>query len=115
MRLLQLVDRPTAIIASDDEMAAGVMKCLADSGIRVPEQMSVTGFDNIDISQYITPTLTTIKQPIEVLSQHAMELMIEMINEPDRNEGQFVRRFTPELIIRGSTGKVPLQKAGINS
>ena len=113
-RLLKLTDRPTAIIASDDVMAAGVIRCLVESGIEVPEQMSVTGFDDIDISQFITPTLTTIKQPIEVLNQQAMELMIEMINEPDRYEDQFVRRFTPELIVRGSTGKVPQQKVGIN-
>jgi LacI family transcriptional regulator len=76
MRELLLRNRDfTAIFAASDELALGAMRALQDEGIRVPEDISVIGFDDIDIADYLHPRLTTIRQPIrEIGEQSALNL-----------------------------------------
>lgn len=104
-RLLTFEELPTALISSDDEMALGVIRCLTVSGFKVPEQISVTGFDNINLSKYISPSLTTIDQKIEVLSQKAIDELITMIESTGSVDHNKFIRVVPEMIVRESTAK----------
>jgi DNA-binding LacI/PurR family transcriptional regulator len=106
-RMLSEQDLPTAIYVSDDLMGIGVMKAITDQGLRIPEDISVVGFDDIDFTQYLNPGLTTIRQPIEAMCQTALQLMLTMIENPETELTETVFRMPPELIIRASTGPAP--------
>jgi len=106
-RILSSRNRPTALFASDDVMAIGVIKAVYDAGYRVPEDISVVGFDNIEFTQYLNPGLTTIRQPVEAMCSQALQLMLHLIENPDTNLPQTVFRLAPELVIRDSTGPAP--------
>jgi DNA-binding LacI/PurR family transcriptional regulator len=108
--LLELSDYPTAIFASDDVMAIGVMKAIADQGKSIPGEISVVGFDNIDFSKYFNPALTTIHQPVEEMCRQALRLMHKLIKEPGCCPSPMLFRLKPELVIRQSTGPVPAEK-----
>ena len=96
--------RPTAIICYNDEMALGVLKCLVDNGINVPDDISVAGTHDIRESRYSTPTLTTTRLDKEEFGKRVVELIVGVSGEiPDSNE-----QIVPELVVRGSTGKPPL-------
>lgn len=100
--VLALKARPTAVIAVNDITAAGVIKGLSESGIRVPEDMSVAGFDNIDLSAMISPPLTTVNQPGFETGALAADTLIDMI------EGKETERINiePELIKRASVSRI---------
>ena len=97
--LLSLAHRPTAIFAANDEMAAGVMTALLAAGLRIPEDVSVAGFDDTRLASLVWPPLTTIRQPIEAMAQRAAERLMH----PDE-EGPLEEVFDFKLIIRQSTG-----------
>lgn len=78
-KLLRLPRRPTAIFCHNDQMAIGAMKEVRDQGLRVPEDISLVGFDGLEIGEYTTPPLTTIKQPRLELGRKATEVILEMI------------------------------------
>jgi LacI family transcriptional regulator len=78
------VERPTAIFAADDVMAIGFPKAMADAGLRVPEDFSIVGFEDIELAQYFCPALTTMRQPVDEMSRQVLSLVLELINEPDR-------------------------------
>lgn len=103
LRLLEAPERPTAIIASDDIMAIGVLKAIFEQGLRVPEDLSVVGFDDIEMARYVSPPLTTVRQPIDEMSRHALDLLFELVQ---RHTPRLpVIAVPPELVVRGSTGK----------
>ncbi len=106
-RLLHLKDRPTAIFASNDDMAAGVLHVAHEMGLGVPEELSVAGFDDTPIARYVYPGLTTIRQPIRAMAQGAVECLIHSIGERSRRhpEGLADQRFEYELVIRNSVGR----------
>ncbi|WP_146585575.1 LacI family DNA-binding transcriptional regulator [Puniceibacterium confluentis] len=79
-RWLALDDRPTALFCASDEMAIGFMGAVQHAGIRVPEDLSIVGFDNIDVVAHLTPALTTIRQPRTVIGVRAAELLVDMID-----------------------------------
>ena len=81
--LLSLQERPTAIFAMNDLMAAGCMHALADSGLKVPEDISVVGFDNREISRYLQPPLTTIALPTRLIGEKAATHIMELIITPE--------------------------------
>ncbi len=98
-------DRPTAIFAANDEMAAAVVMVANRLRISVPEELSVVGFDNTPISQTIWPELTTIAQPFEAIAREAVRLSSDLTV---RESGVFATHVLPhELIIRGSSGPAP--------
>lgn len=78
--LLALDQPPTAIFASNDIMAAAVVKTARERGLAIPDQLSVVGFDDSDIASIITPALTTIRRPLVDMAQAATERLLEMIN-----------------------------------
>ncbi len=78
-KILNATRPPTAIFASDDDTAVGVMHYAHDQGIDIPAQLSVAGFDDVPISRYIWPTLTTVRQPIQLMGAKAAELLFDAI------------------------------------
>ena len=108
-----LLDReltPTAVVCYNDMMAFGAMQVIRESGLTVPDDLSVVGFDNIELSAYFSPALTTIHQPKYQLGSEAAHMMLRQLN--DAFEGRDVEqaeRITVrgELRIRSSTAPPP--------
>src|SRR5690606_3314601 len=98
-QLLALPERPTAIFAMSDIQAVGCIRAIRDAGLRVPEDISVIGFDDVQLSRYIG--LTTIRQHLDEGGYLGMRLLLEMLETPDNITP---RRLPPlELIVRGTT------------
>lgn len=106
-RLLARADRPTAIFASNDDMASAVLHVAHEMGIDVPTQLSVAGFDDTPLSHYVWPSLTTVRQPVAEMARVATMQLIDQI----RKRGQFNATNLPamfcSLVIRDSTGPAP--------
>lgn len=100
--LLQLKNPPTAICCSNDMMAIGVIKAAADMNIKVPDELSVIGFDNIDICELVTPNITTINHPKYEQGQMAAKVLFEAIKQGNVHEPQY-NVLNTELRIRNST------------
>ncbi len=95
----------TAVFASNDLMALGVLRAAAQMGVRVPGQLSVVGIDGIDIGRYTHPALTTVGASLRAVGQEAGEMLLHRIQHP---EGPPHRRWrTLALLMRESTGPVP--------
>ena len=102
--LLSLKDRPTAVFASGDKLAIGAVDAIKDAGLRVPEDISVIGFDNIEIAKYVTPKLTTIRQNCQEIGKAAVDILIEQINKKEKLK---INKVIPvELIERESCRKI---------
>jgi LacI family transcriptional regulator len=100
--LLEKTDRPTVIIASNDDMAAGVIFEARERGLNVPADLSVTGFDDTPLASHTWPPLTTIRQPIEAMTEHATRSLIARLQRPDQKASSL--HFDCKVIIRGSSG-----------
>ncbi len=105
--LLSLVNPPTAIVAGDDDMAAGVLRAAQEAGIVCPHQLSVVGFDDVPMAGQISPALTTVRQPITEIARIAAEIVIDQIENDQR--GQWGIMIPTELIIRDSTASRTVQ------
>ena len=102
-RLLSLPDRPTAVIAADDIIAIGAVKAALEDGLRVPEDISITGFDDLELAQFIHPSLTTVRQPVGVLVRQSLDALLMLIRHQSLPEAQSILRIPPTLIVRSST------------
>ncbi|MCH4876074.1 LacI family transcriptional regulator [Pseudomonas sp. TMW22090] len=102
--MLALPDRPTALFCENDEMAIGALKRIRQSGLRVPEDISLVGFDDIPFAAYCDPPLTTISQPAAAFGQRAVEMLIALIEKKPLAERHVVLPF--ELTLRESTARV---------
>ncbi len=80
VKLLDKKDFPTAIVAMNDDMAVGVYDAAKELGLKIPDDISVTGFDNADIVHYVTPRITTAERPLQEMGYRSMELLLESIN-----------------------------------
>ena len=98
--LLALDEPPTAIFASSDEMAAGVLAAAHRMDVSVPDQLSVAGFDDTDLAQVVWPSLTTIRQPIERMIQEVLDVIEDETIRP--SDGGSVRVLPRKLVLRGS-------------
>ena len=76
--LLGLADRPTAVVSGSDEQAYGVYLAAAELGLTVPHDVSVVGFDDVDLCQWVSPTLTTVRQPLLEMGREAARIVVEM-------------------------------------
>lgn len=102
LELLRLPERPTAVFASGDLLAFGAVKAVQDSGLSVPGDISVIGYDDIDLARFVTPALTTIRQDTERLGSCAAEMLLSAIDKaPDRQEALIL---PVELVVRDSCG-----------
>jgi DNA-binding LacI/PurR family transcriptional regulator len=99
-RLLSHADPPTAVFAANDMMAIGVMAAAREIGVRVPDQLSVVGFDDIAISRYISPPLTTAHVEKSELMARATEMLLKLITG---EEAAGAVCIVPTLVIREST------------
>ncbi|NNF66825.1 MAG: LacI family DNA-binding transcriptional regulator [Gammaproteobacteria bacterium] len=103
-QFLSLDKAPTAIFASNDDMAAGVMKVAHERGISIPQQLSVAGFDDIPLASYLWPALTTIRQPIPEMALAATNLLLNKLDPKHKND--IDRLINSRIILRDSTGPV---------
>jgi len=100
--LLARPDRPTAIFVANDESAMGVLSAIHAAGLRVPEDISVAGFDDIPFAEAFDPPLTTIRQPRRAIGETAMAMLHALLDGSPPAERDVV--LPTELIIRRSTG-----------
>jgi LacI family transcriptional regulator len=106
--LLDLPEPPTAVVAASDLMAAGALQAASERGCRVPEDVSVVGFDDIQIAGLLRPALTTIRQDKQGLGRTAAEALVRLITDPELEPPSIT--LPVELIVRASTGRVrPLE------
>jgi len=106
----QLLDsgfRPTAIVCVNDVMAVGVIRELRDRGLDVPRDVSVTGFDNIHLSEFLCPSLTTLNIPRRRIGQMAFDLLTSPAEQVASGQEILI---DPELVVRESTGPAPQVK-----
>jgi LacI family transcriptional regulator len=102
-RLLGLGQPPTAVFCVNDLVALGVLQAMYTAGVRVPDDMSIVGYDDIEFAAAAAVPLTSVRQPAYRMGQSAAELLIE--ETTDRGAGHAHRRvvFQPELVVRGSS------------
>ena len=100
--LLELAQRPTAIFASNDEMAAGLIAAAHKSGLSVPEELSIAGFDDSVIATVVWPQLTTVRQPIKEMAAAAVNMVTKQCRGKTKDEAT-VRKLPIDLIMREST------------
>jgi LacI family transcriptional regulator len=95
-------------MAFDDVTAFGAIRALTKAGLRVPEQCSVVGFDDVSPAAIYCPALTTVRQPMEIMGAAAATIVLEAINASFENKAirTIHRRIVPELIVRESTRSV---------
>jgi LacI family repressor for deo operon, udp, cdd, tsx, nupC, and nupG len=93
--------RPEAVFCSNDEMAIGLMRTLISGGIRVPEDISVAGFDDIEFAAVVAPALTTVRQPRRALGQAGAGVLLDLLAG---REARPRVRLATELVVRASTG-----------
>ena len=92
--------KPTAIFAISDIMAMGVINAVFDSGLSCPEDISVMGFDNIDLSEATRPSLTTVSQPMYEIGAVAARMLIKMLNGENIDEYQTILEH--KIVVRNS-------------
>lgn len=97
--------RPTAIVAFNDKCATGVVRAAAERGLRVPQDLSVTGFDDLDIARAAVPALTTARQPLEEMGRLAVSVLLRLIGHQPVDALHV--SLSAELVVRGSTGPPP--------
>lgn len=107
--MLDRPDYPTAIFASNDVMAMGVMDAIRNRGLRIPEDVSVVGFDNIPQSALVYPALTTVQQPLEQMGRVATQVLLGILAEPQKSACRI--ELPTELVIRSSTAPL-IDRAG---
>lgn len=103
--LAKLSPRPTAIFALTDVTAIGIMRAFWQIGLRIPDDISVMGYDNIPLSSYVTPALSTVSQPIEEMGKTAVQMLLNHIQNPDLPADKAV--LATQLMIRESTAEPP--------
>ncbi|HRE15000.1 MAG TPA: substrate-binding domain-containing protein [Usitatibacteraceae bacterium] len=102
-RLLELASPPDAIFCVNDVLAMGAMDGARARGVRIPEDLWIVGYDDIELASWGAYDLTTVRQPMEQMVAQAIELLLARIGEPGRPVSH--RCLANELVIRGSTGR----------
>jgi DNA-binding LacI/PurR family transcriptional regulator len=99
-RLLEVPERPTAVFCYNDMTAIGALRTLRVNGLRVPADMSLVGFDDLPLTLYMEPPLTTVRQPTHEMGRLAMEVLLKLLAGSDTEQNV---RVTGELVVREST------------
>ncbi len=102
--LLSLEDRPTAIFAANDVTAIRAVEVAHEFGLRVPEDLSVVGFDDVPDAALASPALTTVRQPMQAMGAAAMTMLLDLINGVEREHHV---RMSTELVVRGTSAAPP--------
>jgi len=110
-RLLALAEPPTAVFAINDRMAIGAMQAAREAGFLVPDDISIVGFDDIPVAAYLTPPLTTVRQPLYELGEAAARMLLRLL------EGELsspTREVLPALLVpRGTVRALPGDVQGV--
>ncbi|MAT98137.1 MAG: LacI family transcriptional regulator [Anaerolineaceae bacterium] len=106
--LLDLAEPPTAVFASNDISAMGVIEAIRAQGLQVPHDISVVGFDDIPTAALLNPQLTTMRQPLQEMGRSATQMLLDMLKNPETMPESII--FPTELIVRESTA--PPQPSG---
>jgi LacI family transcriptional regulator len=104
-RLLALRPRPTAIIAINDYLAVAVVRTAVEAGLRVPGDLSIAGFDDVPLAQYLSPALTTVRANAEAVGEKAVDLLLARLKDPGLPPQHFL--MPTSLVIRESTEVPP--------
>jgi len=105
--LLSLENRPTAVFAANDEMAFGVMNVAARLDLKIPEDLSVVGFDGTVFATFVIPALSTIRRPAAEMSRLGTQKLLALIDEGPDAARDFETMVSPQFVPRGSTGPAP--------
>jgi DNA-binding LacI/PurR family transcriptional regulator len=105
--------RPTGIVALNDLLAIGAMHAIAANGLQVGRDVAVTGFDDNPLVQYLNPPLTSVRQPIWQVGQMVIDMLLTIMNEPEKVELECAL-LPPELIVRASSVTNPIDRALIS-
>ena len=100
-QLMALSPRPTALFASNDSMALGVLRGLRDAGLKAPDDLALVGFDDIPMAHYVAPSLTTVHAPMQELGERAMERLLALVQE---NAAPSHQTLNTRLVRRESCG-----------
>jgi LacI family transcriptional regulator len=103
-RLLKLETLPSAIFCNNDEMAAGSISAVFDAGLKVPDDISVAGFDDIPLASQVWPPLTTVQQPIYKIAEIATNMLIQLLK--GENSIDLCHEVNTTLVIRKSTAAI---------
>lgn len=105
--LMEMPERPTAVFAANDDMAAGVLVAALQHGVAVPERLSIIGFDDSELASKLYPALTTVRQPLQAFGAKAMETLTRAAGQTF-SPGDLVAKTLPyELVERATTGPAP--------
>ena len=107
-RLLSATPAPTALVCGSDAVAVGAIKAAHELGVKVPADVSVAGYDDIELAAYVDPPLTTLRNPMRELGQSALDLLLRA---RAGEQGPISHRLAGDLVIRDSTGPAPPQQA----
>jgi DNA-binding LacI/PurR family transcriptional regulator len=99
-QLLSLPDPPTAVFAASDQLAIGALSAIKERGLRVPKDVSLVGFDDIDVAAYCDPPLTTVRVPAQEMGELAVKVLLEAIEDGRAEVKQYL--LDTDLIIRES-------------
>lgn len=99
--LLGRAERPTAILAQNDDMAVGALTAALEMGLSVPGDLSITGFDDSEVARIAWPAITTVRQPVFDMAVAAADMVVAQLKGAPSVP---CRRHRHELIVRGSTG-----------
>jgi DNA-binding LacI/PurR family transcriptional regulator len=108
-RRLSVDSDVTAIFVANDQMALGVLRAMHEAGRRIPEEISVVGFDDVPEAPYFTPPLTTIRQDFNEMGSRGLRLLLRMLDSDEA--GAVGPPIRPQLVVRGSTSVAPQRGA----
>jgi DNA-binding LacI/PurR family transcriptional regulator len=109
--LMALPKPPTAVVASTDVLAVGALRAADRLGIRVPEDVSIVGFDDIQLAEHTNPPLTTVRQPISEMAAVAVRAAIDGTSNGSDGEEPVIAHLEPTLVIRESSGPAPRSRS----
>ncbi len=101
--LLRMDKRPTAMVCASDQIAFGLIAVLSQNNVTVPDDISVLGFDDVEMAEFFYPPLTTIRQDRDCLGRSAAKLLLERLKSRDMSEGATVTTIPVEMVVRSST------------
>jgi LacI family transcriptional regulator len=101
--LMSLPNRPTAVFSDNDSIALGALRWCHKHGVRVPQDLALMGYDNIEFTEYAEPPLSTVNYDVDAVSRMAVDRVLRLIASGDELPDPRVTLIDPELVIRGST------------
>jgi DNA-binding LacI/PurR family transcriptional regulator len=95
------------VFVANDHMALGMIRALAEGGVRIPEDVSVVGFDDIAEAEYLRPPLTTVRQDFPEVGRRCVDLLLQRIEDPSWSSGEDAVVVPAALVVRASTAAPP--------